>query len=47
MTSFVENFTNIFYFNWLIFSIAISYTFDSEDGKETKDPRNSSIMPIN
>jgi preprotein translocase subunit SecG len=46
MNSFVENITNIFYFNWLIFSIAISYMIDTE-GKETKDPRNSSRKPIN
>jgi hypothetical protein len=47
MSSFVENFTNIFYFNWQIFSIAISYMFDIKEGKETKDPRNSSRKPIN
>jgi hypothetical protein len=47
MSSVVENFTNIFYFNWLIFSITISYMFDTKEGKETKDPINSSRKPTN
>jgi hypothetical protein len=47
MSSIVENFSNIFYFDWLIFSIAISYMFDIKEGKKTKNPRNSSRKPIN
>jgi hypothetical protein len=44
MSSFVENFINIFYFNWLIFSIAISYMFDTKEGKETKDPKTNKYI---
>jgi hypothetical protein len=47
MSSFVENITNIFYFNWLILSKAISYIFDIMEGKQTKDPRISSRKPMN
>jgi hypothetical protein len=47
MTALVENSTNILYFNWLIFSIAIPYMFDTKERKEIKDPKNSSRKPIN